>query len=266
MSSLNNDRKTESFYQHFVEYIDDYFDFGIYRPFYHGTTAARAKIILKKGLLRRIDAPGEKDVSKNKWESESIESLPDRVYFITCTERSGIAKTACMKALEFEQKPAEHCVFLELVNYEKYKDNFVIDEDSRSLPEQMKRFFSEKSYPENKISDAVSSMKLLHRIISKFYERGFVIGGGELVSRMIDITPSAIFSICDWGTFAIKSSVAPEDLKAVSLDVYNKRENCRERTGYADIDSDLYYGFARHHDEENAISFKKVLSLTFKRE
>jgi hypothetical protein len=250
-----------SFLQKFQDYIANQFDFGIYRPFYHGTTKERAKIIMKEGLLRRIDAPSRSEVTSNKWESEVIESLPDRVYFITCIERSGIAREACLKALPFEHRSPDQCLFIELIDYQKYQSKFIIDEDSKEIPFTFKRFFSDNSYKSYKVNVA---MHLFNRDISKFYEIGFVIGGGDLVSKMIDLTPSALFSICDWGTFAIKSSISQEDLKLVPLEVYLKRENCRERTGYFDIDRDLYSEFENNHDEEHAIMFKKALATKYK--
>lgn len=249
----------------FKVYID-HFDFGKYSPFYHGTSMSRVPAIKERGLLTRKDAPSSCDVDANKWGAEFIRSLPDRVYFAACTERADIVKASCQKALEIEGDKAYYpadleakCAIFELINFRPYVRFFDTDEDSGTAKATLSRFFSDGSYKDYQMMDGLYIMKKMDRQIARMYEGAFLIGGNRLVQQLLDMTPSSLFSIADWGTFAITTSIAPRDLILVPYSEYKDRENCRERTGYADIDEDAYHRFIQHHDAEHVDEFKAAI-------
>ena len=242
------------------------FDFSDYAPFYHGTTKDRAETILKEGLLTRSDNPSL--ASSGKW-GKSAESLPDRVYFSACTETMSIGKISCVRG-SFDPHGTmsmdERCAFFDLVNYKKYVKHFILDEDSKFVPDVIRRVFSDWNYDACKME--MTQLKRMDWRMVKFFELGFVVGGGDLAARMIEKAPSAIFSITDWGTIAVSRSIRPEDLKVVPYAVYEGREKCRNRVEAECakfLDEPAYEDFIRTHDAKSAEVFKERMARGLKR-
>lgn len=244
----------------------DHFDFGKYAPFYHGTSRSRLADIKRFGLLTRKDAPSSCDVSINKWGADYIRSLPDRVYFAACTERADIVKGSCQKALELEGDKAfttdelsAKCAIIELINFRPYIRYFTTDEDSYTAKETLSKLFSMETLRDYQVMDGLYIMKKMDRQVARLYEEAFIVGDNPLVRQLLDMTPPALFSIADWGTFAITTSIAPRDMMEVPYIAYKTRENCRERLGYPDINEAAYYQFIQYHDAAHVDAFKAAI-------
>ena len=254
----------DRFIDEFRSYIAS-FDYSKYKPYYHGTDRLHLDSILTDGLLTR--SSGAESCQVNKWGSEMVLSLPDRVYFAICTERADIVKASCRKAVQLrgdyastDEQIDEQCVILELVNIEKYVPYFDIDEDSSRAPRMVAQLFSSKTYDDYEVDDAFFVTKKMDRTIARMYEQGFISWGEIMVKKLIELTPPALFSMSDWGTLAITTSIAPDDLREVPYSVYKNRENCRARVGYPDINEKAYREFTHHHDEAHGEAFKQAIS------
>lgn len=231
----------------FDQYIKN-IDFDKYSPFMHGTTKERANSILKNGLLTRKDQKNQEIASQNIWGDENLKSQDDKTYFTTCMERAHLPIKACEKTLqsneEFnyknENETEEKCTILKIKNIKKYIPYLTLDEDSKYVPRNIKRFYSNENFDEYKLHDSLQVLNKLDKGLTQFYEKAFLEGGEELAHKLIDKTPSALFSIGDWGTVAINKSIEPNDLEIIPINEYRKFNDCRDKNDNKDFYTESY--------------------------
>ena len=149
----------------------------------------------------------------------------------------------------------EECKYLVLKNIEKYKDKFIIDEDSSFVPQCLKDFYSEKEYKhvfrDGSFSESLDCQHVFSRLpveLTDLYDLMFIKNGN--VSELIDKTPSALFSLTDWGTVAVQDSIPPEDIDVMNVDNYLSLKGCC-RKEHEKLDTGKYHRSFNKHVLEN---------------
>jgi hypothetical protein len=149
------------------------------------------------------------------------------------------------------------CAFLELKNINEYKDKLSIDEDSIGTKKCIKDFYSEKDVG---YLNCYSSFTKIPDELIDFYDIFFLLGGEELAHKIIDETPSAIFSLIDWGSIAIQSSISPDDIEIRDYKYFDKLRRCRfENERVKDERSNPYGLVFRDHSIEGIDRFKNYI-------
>jgi hypothetical protein len=211
-----------------------------FQPFIHGTTKKRSQKIINEKQGLRVRKEADKIIAnKNNWDRFN-KSDDDKVYFSTCMDRTHMPKIACERAyisdnpgsidpILIKDFHTQNCSILKIKTPDKYRNDFVIDEDSKGVEKCIKKVFSDSNQEYYEVSPCAGVLTHMDRKLLTRYKKAFKTGGEPLAHELIDKTPKALFSIFDYGTVAINKSIRADDLKEMSSEEYNSLKDCREK-------------------------------------
>ena len=254
----------ERIYSNFKKSLEN-FNLNEFGPFVHGTTKEIGKIVEKEGLKTRKD---RKD-NKNIWSSFN-KSQDDLIYFASNMDNTSMPIIACSKTIKKDiytiDEINNNCCLFQLlrdfVNNQKHR--FRCDEDTpvSKYKDLLIDYYSKKKGDFIQIAPILVNMPkfLIHN-----YNKAFLIENYDLLKRLVNETPEYFFSLCDWGTIAVKGSINPVNLKKITPKEYNEIKYFDNGISWSD--KEVYYGHANKHfrqREGHMKEFRKELIVLMK--